>query len=269
MRYRLALDLGTTSVGWAIARINDENKPFAFIKAGVRIFRDGRNPKDGSSLAVSRREARAMRRRRDRLLKRKNRMMATLLRHGFFPQDAVARKALEKIDPFEVRAKGLDHALRPEEFARALFHINQRRGFKSNRKTDKKENDSGALKTAILQLRQAMQASGCRTVGEWLNNRHQNGLTVRARYRENRMLKEDGKTKIEKSYDLYIDRAMIEEEFDALWRKQSALNPTQFTETARAELKDCLLHQRPLKPVTPGRCTLLPDEVRAPLALPS
>lgn len=269
MRYRLALDLGTTSVGWAIARINNENKPFAFIKAGVRIFRDGRNPKDGSSLAVSRREARAMRRRRDRLLKRKNRMMATLLRHGFFPQDAVKRKALEKIEPFEVRAKGLDHALQPEEFARALFHINQRRGFKSNRKTDKKENDSSALKMAIIQLRQAMQASGCRTVGEWLNNRHQNGLTVRARYRENRMLKEDGKPKIEKSYDLYIDRAMIEEEFDALWRKQSALNPTQFSETARVELKDCLLHQRPLKPVTPGRCTLLPDEVRAPLALPS
>ena len=85
-----------------------------------------------------------MRRRRDRLLKRKNRMMATLLKHGFFPQDEAARKALEKTDPFVLRAKGLDQALRPDEFARALFHINQRRGFKSNRKTDKKENDSGA-----------------------------------------------------------------------------------------------------------------------------
>ena len=80
-------------------------------------------------------------------------MMATLLRHKFFPQDEIARKALEKTDPFALRAKGLDQALLPEEFARALFHINQRRGFKSNRKTDKKENDSGALKTAIGQLR--------------------------------------------------------------------------------------------------------------------
>jgi CRISPR-associated endonuclease Csn1 len=269
MRYRLALDLGSTSLGWAMVRLNSQNEPCAVIKAGVRIFSDGRNPKDGSSLAVSRREARAMRRRRDRLLKRKNRMMTTLLCHGFFPQDDAARKALVNTDPFALRAKGLDQTLLPEEFARALFHINQRRGFKSNRKTDKKENDSGALKTAISQLRQAMQATGCRTVGEWLYARHQQGLSVRARYRENRIAQDNGKTKVEKSYDLYIDRAMIEAEFDALWAKQSELNPALFHETARAELKDCLLHQRPLRPVKPGRCTLMPEEERAPLALPS
>lgn len=269
MRYRLALDLGSTSLGWAMLRLNAQNEPCAVIKAGVRIFSDGRNPKDGSSLAVSRREARAMRRRRDRLLKRKARMMKTLLVHGFFPQDESARKALELLEPLALRAKGLDQALHPAEFARALFHINQRRGFKSNRKTDKKENESGALKTAIGQLREAMQTTGCRTVGEWLFARHQNGLPIRARYRENRITRDDGKTKVEKSYDLYIDRAMIEAEFDALWAKQAELNPMQFHEAARAELKDCLLHQRPLKPVKPGRCTLMPEEERAPLALPS
>lgn len=275
MRYRLALDLGSTSLGWAILRLNEEtpSSPIAVIKAGVRIFSDGRNPKDGSSLAVTRREARAMRRRRDRLLKRKARMMRTLIEHGFFPKDEAARKALETISPYGLRAKGLDEALKPEEFARALFHINQRRGFKSNRKTDKKDNDSSALKSAIKQMHAALDPSGAdgkpRTVGEYLYRREQAGQTVRARYRQQRVQKEDGKTRIDKSYDLYIDRAMIEAEFDAIWAKQSALNPAQFTEKARAELKDCLLHQRPLKPVKPGRCTLLPEEERAPLALPS
>jgi CRISPR-associated endonuclease Csn1 len=269
MNYRLALDLGSTSLGWALVRLNAEKVPCAVIKAGVRIFSDGRNPKDGSSLAVSRREARAMRRRRDRLLKRKARMLQTLVRHGFFPQSEPQRKALEKLEPLALRAKGLDQPLLPEEFARALFHINQRRGFKSNRKTDKKENDSSALKNAIGQLRQAMQDTGCRTVGEWLFARHQQGLSIRARYRENRITRDDGKTKIEKSYDLYIDRAMIEAEFDALWAKQAELQPQLFHAAARDELKDCLLHQRPLKPVKPGRCTLMPDEERAPLALPS
>lgn len=280
LRYRLALDLGSTSLGWAMVRLKD-NEPVAIIKAGVRIFSDGRNPKDGSSLAVTRRAARAMRRRRDRLLKRKHRMMALLLKHGFFPADATERKALELLNPYELRAKGLDKALTPAEFARALFHINQRRGFKSNRKTDKKDNDSGALKTAISAMRQQLDPSGtdgkARTVGELLWRRIKPkeegqplraGL-VRARYRESRVEKEDGKTRIDKSYDLYIDRAMIEAEFDALWAKQAALNPTIFTETARTELKDCLLHQRPLKPVKPGRCTLEPNEERAPLALPS
>jgi len=52
-------------------------------------------------------------------------------------------------------------------------------------------------------------------------------------------------------------------------KKQSELNPALFTEAARADLKDVLLHQRPLKPVIPGRCTFMPDEKRAPLALPS
>lgn len=269
MRYRLALDLGSTSLGWAMVRLDADNRPCAVIKAGVRIFSDGRNPKDGSSLAVTRREARAMRRRRDRLLKRKARMMRTLIAHGFFPQDEPARKALERLNPYSLRAKGLDDALKPEEFARALFHINQRRGFKSNRKTDKKDNDSGALKTAISKLRQALRDENCRTVGEWLHRRDAAGHTVRARFRQNRVVKEDGKARIDKSYDLYIDRAMIEAEFDALWAKQSELNPQLFNETARAELKDCLLHQRPLKPVKPGRCTFLPDEKRAPLALPS
>ena len=269
MRYRLALDLGSTSLGWAMIRLNADNGPCAVIKAGVRIFSDGRNPKDGSSLAVTRREARAMRRRRDRLLKRKARMMSTLIAHGFFPKDAVERKALETLNPYTVRAKGLDAALAPAEFGRALFHINQRRGFKSNRKTDKKDNDNGALKTAINKLRQTLLDTGCRTVGEWLHKRDAAGETVRARYRQEKVVKEDGKTRIDKSYDLYIDRAMIEEEFDALWAAQALYNPTLFNIAARDELKDALLFQRPLKPVIPGRCTLLPDEVRAPLALPS
>ena len=269
MRYRLALDLGSTSLGWAMLRLDDKDEPCAVIKAGVRIFSDGRNPKDGSSLAVTRREARAMRRRRDRLLKRKARMMRTLIAHGFFSRDEPERKALETIDPYTLRAKGLDQPLTPAEFARALFHINQRRGFKSNRRTDKKDNDSGALKTAIKQLRASLEADNCRTVGEWLNRRKLAGDTVRARFRQTKVVKDDGKPRIDKSYDLYIDRAMIEAEFDALWAKQADLNPAMFHEAARADLKDALLHQRPLRPVKPGRCTLLPDEERAPLALPS
>ena len=269
MRYRLALDLGSTSLGWAMLRLDADNKPCAVIKAGVRIFSDGRNPKDGSSLAVTRRDARAMRRRRDRLLKRKARMTRSLIEHGFFPADDAKRKGLVTLNPYTLRAKGLDEALKPEEFARALFHINQRRGFKSNRKTDKKDNDSGALKTAISKLREAMKLENCRTVGEWLYKRDAAGSTVRARYRQEKVQKEDGKTKINKSYDLYIDRAMISDEFDALWAKQTSLNPGLFTEAARADLKDVLLHQRPLKPVKPGRCTFMPDEERAPLALPS
>lgn len=275
MKYRLGLDLGSTSLGWSVVQLNARSEPCAIVRAGVRIFSDGRNPKDGSSLAVTRRNARAMRRRRDRLLKRKARMQRLLIEHGFFPAEEPARKALETLNPYALRAKGLDAQLSPAEFGRALFHINQRRGFKSNRRTDKKDNDSSALKEAIKGLRAQLDPSGldgkARTVGELLWRRMNDPAvqTVRARYREERLAREDGKTRIQKSYDLYVDRAMVESEFDALWAKQAELEPSTFNETARTALKDCLLHQRNLRPVKPGRCTLEPDEPRAPLALPS
>ena len=261
MRYRLALDIGTSSIGWCLIRLNADTAPVAIIRMGVRIFPDGRNPKDGSSLAVTRRGARQMRRRRDRLLKRKARMMTSLTRLGFFPKDDAERRELVNLDPYPLRKKGLYEALTGPEFARALFHINQRRGFLSNRKTDKKDNESGTLKKAISELRTKLKEESCETLGKWLAKRHEARLSVRARLH--------GKTKKDKAYDFYADRAMVEHEFDALWVKQNSLNPTLFTDAAHNELKDVLLHQRPLRPVRPGRCTLLPEEERAPLALPS
>jgi len=88
------------------------------IKAGFCIFSDGREPargkgEVGTSLVASRRLKRAMRRRRDRLLKRKHRMMETLIRHGLFPQETKARKTLELKGPFALRAKSLNEALLP------------------------------------------------------------------------------------------------------------------------------------------------------------
>ena len=261
MKYRLALDIGTSSIGWCLIRLNADADPIAVIRMGVRIFPDGRNPKDGSSLAVTRRNARQMRRRRDRLLKRKARMMAALTRLGFFPQNEHERRELVHLDPYSLRKKGLYEALTGPEFARALFHINQRRGFLSNRKTNNRDNESGTLKKAIGELRNKLKEESCLTLGEWLAKRHEARLSVRARLH--------GKTRRDKAYDFYADRAMVEHEFDTLWAKQRSLNPALFSDAARNELKDVLLHQRSLLPVRPGRCTLLPDEERAPLALPS
>lgn len=261
MRYRLGLDLGSSSIGWCMVRLDANQNPVAVTRMGVRIFSDGRNPKDGTSLAVTRRTARQMRRRRDRLLKRKQRLLDALVRMGFFPADDQERKALAVLDPYVLRKKGLYEPLSTQQFARALFHINQRRGFRSNRKTDAKDNESGALKSAIKQLREKLNEENCKTLGEWLANRHEQKLSVRARLH--------GSTKKDRAYDFYADRAMVEHEFDTLWETQSSFRPDFFTEAAREEIKDILLHQRRLRPVDPGRCTLMPEEKRAPVALPS
>lgn len=260
-RYRLAIDLGMASIGWCIFRLNAADEPSALIRAGVRIFPTGRDPQDGSSLAVTRRLARQMRRRRDRLLKRKARLLVALVDRGLLPDDDSSRRATAGLNPYELRARGLDHALMPHELGRALFHLNQRRGFRSNRRTDAKDNESGLIKASIRQLHATMEKSGARTVGEWLAWRHRRRESVRARLR--------GTTAKDRSYDLYIDRATVEAEFNTLWSSQSRFHPQLLTPEAKAQIHHILFHQRPLRPVRPGRCTLIPDLERAPQALPS
>ncbi len=272
MKYRLGLDLGSTSIGWAVLRLNEievgKYEPAAIIRTGVRIFSDGRNPKDGSSLAVTRRAARAARRRRDRLLRRKESMLRQLVALGFFPADEEARQRLVDLNPYHLRAKGLDEALTPNEFGRALFHINQRRGFKSNRKTDKSDADGSVMKKAIADLKAKLDELGVRTVGEYLYQRMQKGQPTRARLRQFTVQQDNGRNKIEKSYDLYIDRGMVEYEFEQLWSAQEKFNPELYNATAKDRLKHILLYQRPLKPVDPGRCSFLPQQKRAAKALP-
>ena len=128
MKYRLALSLGSGCLGWSAIRLDAQGRPMAVIRAGVRVFSDGRDPKTGEPLGAQRRYARARRRRRQRLVRRKARFLALLVAHGFFPEDPQARRALERLDPYALRARGLDQPLAPHELGRALFHLNQRRG---------------------------------------------------------------------------------------------------------------------------------------------
>jgi hypothetical protein len=57
---------------------------------------------------------------------------------------------------------------------------------------------------------------------------------VRARYRETPYTTDEGKKRIDKSYDLYVDRAMIAQEFDALWAAQAALQAMTVTNATTA-----------------------------------
>ena len=40
-KYRLGLDLGTNSIGWAAVILDDKNDPCGVLDMGVRIFPDG------------------------------------------------------------------------------------------------------------------------------------------------------------------------------------------------------------------------------------
>lgn len=257
--YRLALDLGANSLGWCVYRLTGHGEPDKIVRMGSRIFSDGRDPKTLASRAADRRSARQARRRRDRVLKRRHKLMQALEKYGLMPADAAARKSLQALDPFELRARGLDQPLKLHELGRALYHLARKRGFRSSKKDardDESAKESGKVKQAIAALRERVVAAGCRTVGEYLARQHAERKPVRARRSS------DG------GYVLYLQRAMVEDEFAALWQAQQPHHPDTLTDEAREELRDILLFQRRLKPVEAGHCPFEPTQYRARLCAP-
>ena len=268
MLTRLALDVGTSSIGWILYEIVND-RPVRILDGGVRIFGDGREAKTGQSLAVGRRNARAMRRRRDRYLRRRAMLMKRMAEAGLMPQDPDEAAALTALDPYALRAAGLDQPLPLTHLGRALFHLNQRRGFKSNRRTDKGNNEGGLIADASARLDQAMMAAGARSYGEFLHKRRASVDDARAvaavRTRINPHLTgEDGKE--QPGYDFYPDRHHLEEEFHKLWQAQAPHHP-ELTPDLRDLIFETIFHQRPLKTPAIGRCLFLPER-RLPKAHP-
>ena len=247
-KYRLGLDLGTNSIGWAAIRLDGDSEPCGVLDMGVRIFPDGRKSTNKTSRAVDRRLARGQRRRRDRYLKRRSELMDALVEFGLMPLDKSERKALERLDPYNLRVRALNDPLSPSELGRALFHLNQRRGFKSNRKAE--SDDDNETRDDISLLRKSIEESRARTLGEFLARRHEERETVRAR----------------PDMGLYPDRAMYEAEFDRIRESQEphhSLSSEQWD-----KLRKIVFFQRPLKPVDPGWCQFESGEKRAARALP-
>lgn len=99
---RLGLDVGVTSIGWCLVEYDEKLAPVGekIIDLGARIFSDGRDPKSGTSLAVDRRAARGMRRRRDRYSGRRSAFLEALIRHGLMAADANEAKLIAERDPY-------------------------------------------------------------------------------------------------------------------------------------------------------------------------
>ncbi len=273
MRWRFGGDLGTNSLGWCAVELDEVNRAIRIVSLGSRIFSDGRDAKSKQSLAVERRDARAMRRGRDRFKQRQAALLKQLTDATLFPPEAddAAREMLEGLDPFALRARALHAPLAPHEIGRAVFHLNQRRGFKSNRKTDRtaKVDEAGKIRMGVKRLQEAMADEGADTFGEFLHNRRATATddnhipSVRTRLRP-----ETGEGARGDGYDFYPDRRLIEEEFERIWESQAGYHPTLLTAAAHDAVHKAIFNQRPLKAPRVGMCTLVPGESRLPKAHP-
>jgi len=86
MAYSIGLDCGISSVGYAILELDSKEEPRRIIRLGSRIFDKAENPKDGSSLAKPRREARSARRRLRRHCFRLERIKNLIIDKGILTQ---------------------------------------------------------------------------------------------------------------------------------------------------------------------------------------
>lgn len=285
MLLRLGIDVGTNSLGWSVLKLelmNGVATPVDLIACGSRIFSNGRTPA-GDSNAADRREHRGARKNRDRAKRRQQRLIRQLLEYGLFPEDEVQRKALEggkgmpleDSDPWILRYRGLHERIDLHQLGRAIFHLHQRRGFKSNRKVDKADDEKGPMKAAMKQTLESLKEAGATTLGELFGKPRMEVLTynktVAKKHRKPQPLARVRKSGSGKTlqYDYYPTRDLILNEFDRLWEAQKGFHGGVLTDQAWHDLRDTIEWQHDLKPTIVGKCMLLPAENRAPKALPS
>lgn len=273
--YILGLDVGVASIGWALVGLDSHGEPCRILRTGVHTFEAGveGDVESGRDEArgAARRQARMPRRMFWRRQRRRRKILRLLQRAGLLPpgelgtpqaihdyllavdeklrrvhsadDDRVAAHVL----PYRLRAAALDRRLEPVELGRAFYHLAQRRGFLSNRKALKKDEDEGVVKQGITELEAAISRAGARTLGEYFSRLDPEAERIRRRWTARRM---------------YVD------EFNRIWEAQSPHHCAILNENFRRQLYDAMFFQRPLKSARHlvGRCELVPTARRAAMA---
>lgn len=219
MPVTLGLDLGPNSVGWALV----DEQAHRLINAGVRVFPEGVDnfdTKKEKPRNEARRTARGMRRQIRRRALRKRRLREALIQSGLWPRDELAQNRLCELDPYALRTRALDHPLTPHELGRVFLHLNQRRGFLSNRKKERKTGEVKGMLAEISELAADIEKAKCRTLGEYLH--HKTTSLDHANRMENDHIRHR-----------HTLRRMLVDEFDAIWRSQAAHHPNLLTDKLR------------------------------------
>ena len=152
MKKILGLDLGVSSIGWALvneAETPEENS--SIIKLGTRVnpltVDERLNFEKGKSITTNadRTLKRSMRRRLQRFKLRREQLISLLKENHFISEETLLTENGNRttFETYRLRAKAAKEEITLEELARVLLMINKKRGYKSSRKA--KNEDEGAL----------------------------------------------------------------------------------------------------------------------------
>lgn len=146
------LDLGSTSIGWAVvneAETNEEKS--SIVKLGVRVnpltVDELQNFEKGKSITTNadRTSARSMRRNLQRYKLRRENLIEVLKENNFITDETILSESGNRttFETYRLRAKAAVEEVSLEQLARVLLMINKKRGYKSSRKA--KGAEDGAL----------------------------------------------------------------------------------------------------------------------------
>jgi len=148
MKKVLGLDLGTTSIGWALVN-QAENKAekSSIIKAGVRVNPLSSDEKDqfekGKAITTNaeRTKKRHIRRNLQRFKLRRNSLIDVFLREHWIDKSTLLSEDGKgtTFQTLELRAKAAESEVSLPELARIILLINKKRGYKSSRKANSSE----------------------------------------------------------------------------------------------------------------------------------
>lgn len=182
MKKILGLDLGTTSIGWALVNEaeNAEEKS-SIIRLGVRVVPlstdEQTNFEKGKPITTNadRTLKRSMRRNLQRYKLRRENLIEILKREHWIDDDTILSENGNRttFETYALRDKAASEAISLPEFARVLLMINKKRGYKSSRKQI--SSDEGQLLDGMDLARQLYDAN--LTPGQYVDTQLKTGKT--------------------------------------------------------------------------------------------
>lgn len=275
----LGIDIGTGSLGWAVVERKGRESEPCLMQHGITVFPEGidRDQTGEKPKNQQRNKSRASRRRYFRRKRRKQMLLDVLIDNGMCPltKDALndwvkkdiyptdtAFRDWFKVQPYELRAAALERPLTAYELGRVLYHMDQRRGFRSNRK----EGDGEQKK-----FNSGDEDRGIRGYGETQELLRDHETMGRVAVHLSRQ------PKVEAVRRRFVKRDDYVREFDLIWEKQRELHGNDglgalLTEKLHDEIgapfDGILFFQRPLRTQkgTVGKCRFERKKRRAPQA---
>ena len=239
MKTILGLDLGSGSIGWAVIREEENSRQIE--RLGSRIVpltpddADQFNTGKAITKNAERTGMRTQRKGYDRYQLRRQLLTDSLHRLGMTPDESLIK--LPQLELWALRAKAADEKISLPELGRILYHLNQKRGYKSG-KADFQDKKSSEYLTAVSERYKEIR---------------EKGLTIGQKFYAELKANPDYRCK-----EQVFPRAAYIEEFDRIMACQRQYHDI-LTDEHIAHLRDYIIYyQRPLKSCKHlvGECTL-------------